>query len=334
VADVTNPAAITYVGDSDFALVDPLAAERGLGNLTPEGNAHQAEFTLDNEYIIAADEDFSPYAITGLNLDDSTEFAMGSGDGTRQLTPGENLQGNVKFVGRGCVGDPAVPGGDGTQIALVERGVCTFTEKVANIETAGGYIGAIVFNRQGSDGCSDLLNMSVEGGIPAFFVNRATGLAMLDWESVYDEADCRAGTDDATPVSIGTIGDVVSISSTFDGWGYVHLYQNGTGKLTELDQYAIPEAHDPSKASGYGDLSVHEVATSHQDASLAYLSYYSGGFRVIRIVDDEIVEVGAYIAGGGNNFWGVEVFSHGDRELVAASDRDSGLWIFEYTGND
>lgn len=334
IADVTNPASITYVADSDFPLIDPLALERGLGPLVPEGNAHQAEFTLDNEYIIVADEDFSPFAITGRNLDDGTEFAMGTGDGTRQLTPGENLQGNVKFVGRGCIGDPAVPAGDSTQIALVERGVCTFTEKIANIESAGGYIGAIVFNRQGADGCSDLLNMSVEGGIPAFFVNRATGLAMLDSEGIYDEALCRAGTDDATPVDVGTKGDVVSISSTFDGWGYVHLYRNGTGKLQELDTYAIPEAHNPDFAAGFGDLSVHEVATSHEEADLAYLSYYSGGFRVIRIVDDEIVEVGAYVDPDGNNFWGVEVFSHGGRELVAASDRDSGLWIFEYTGND
>lgn len=332
VADVTNPAALTYVADTDFPLVDPLAAERGLPGRTPEGNAHQAEFTMDNKYIIAADEDFSPFAITGRNLDDSTEFAMGSGDGTRQLAPGENLQGNVKFVGRGCIGDATVPAGDGSQIALVERGVCTFTEKIASIEAAGGYRGAIVFNRQGSDGCSDLLNMSVEGTIPAFFVNRLTGLAMLDAEGIYDEAACRAGTDDPTPTSIGTVGDLVSISSTFDGWGYVHLYENGTGKLKELDTYAIPEAHDPALASGYGDLSVHEVAVSGQKANLAYLSYYSGGFRVIEITRQKTIkEVGHYIAEGGNNFWGVQVFEVNGVEYVAASDRDSGLWIFRYT---
>jgi len=334
VADVTNPAAITYVGDSDFALVDPLAAERGLGNLTPEGNAHQAEFTLDNEYIIAADEDFGPFVVTGVNNEDGEPFDMGNGDGTRQLNEGETLTGNTVFVGRGCIGDPAIPPGTGVEIALVERGLCTFTEKVANIEAATGYKAVIVFNRQGADGCSDLLNMSVEGTIPAFFVARETGLDFLDWESIYDEGACRAGTDDATPVDIGTVGDVVTISSTFDGWGYVHLYRNGAGKLEELDTYAIPEAHDPDFAAGFGDLSVHEVATSHQDASLAYLSYYSGGFRVIQIVNEEIVEVGAYIAEGGNNFWGVEVFQHGGQELVAASDRDSGLWIFEYTGTD
>jgi hypothetical protein len=78
---------------------------------------------------------------------------------------------------------------------------------------------------------------------------------------------------------------------------------------------------------------------SHVDAGLGYLSYYAGGFRVIRIVDDEIVEVGHFVADDsvttrpGNNFWGVQVFEREGHEYVAASDRDSGLWIFEYTGD-
>jgi hypothetical protein len=332
VADVTNPAAMTYVGDTDFPLIDPLAAERGLPGRTPEGNAHQAEFTSDNRYIIGADEDFSPFALVGENTSEGGGFDLTSGSDTPQLADGTSVSGATVYVGLACNGGPAVPEGNGSQIALVERGVCTFTEKLANVEAAGGYLAAIVFNRQGGDGCSDLLSMSVAGNIPAFFVGRDVGLGLLDLP--HNEGACRLGTDVATAATIGAIGDSVSVSSQFDGWGYVHLYQNRTGKLTELDQYAIPEAHDPSKASGFGDLSVHEVATSHQDASLAYLSYYSGGFRVIKIVDDEIVEVGAYIADGGNNFWGVEVFSHDGRELVAASDRDSGLWIFEYTGTD
>ena len=58
----------------------------------------------------------------------------------------------------------------------------------------------------------------------------------------------------------------------------------------------------------------------------------------MKIVDDKLVEVGKYIhnpAPGeatGNNFWGVQVFQNAGQEYVAASDRDSGLWIFKYTG--
>lgn len=61
-----------------------------------------------------------------------------------------------------------------------------------------------------------------------------------------------------------------------------------------------------------GDLSVHEVTGSGQNANLAYLSYYSGGFRVIEITRrNTIKEVGHYIAPDRNNFWGVQVFEVG-----------------------
>jgi hypothetical protein len=73
---------------------------------------------------------------------------------------------------------------------------------------------------------------------------------------------------------------------------------------------------DPDFAEGFGDLSVHEVATDPTDRDLAYLSYYAGGLRALRIV---------------NNFWGVEVWTHREtgEEYILASDRDSGLWIFQ-----
>ncbi len=83
--------------------------------------------------------------------------------------------------------------------------------------------------------------------------------------------------------------------------------------MAELDTYAIPQAHDPAFASGFGDLSVHEVATSQLNANVAYFSYYSGGFRVAEIqgtgTDAELVETGHFIDVDGSNFWGVEVFS-------------------------
>ena len=146
------------------------------------------------------------------------------------------------------------------------------------------------------------------------------------------------------PTAVGATGDSVSISSTFDGWGYVRLFKTDGNfaedadderKLLETDQFAIPEGHDPDLATGFGDLSVHEAATSHEADDIVYFSYYSGGFRVLRIVDDELVEVGAFIDDelpGGNNFWGVQVFEHEGVEYVAASDRDYGLYIFKYTG--
>ncbi len=58
---------------------------------------------------------------------------------------------------------------------------------------------------------------------------------------------------------------------------------------------------------------------------------YSGGFRVAKIQDDNLVKVESFIDQGGNNFWSVQVFEKDDKEYIAASDRDYGLYIFEYT---
>jgi len=328
--DVQNP---VYLGDTDFTNPDPEAAESGY-TVPPEGNGHQSEFTLDNQYVVGADEDFDPYALLARNLDDGTDIEASQGSDTTPLAEGQTITGESVFVGRACDTDTAVPAGDGTQVAVVERGVCDFTVKVANVIEAGGYEAVLVFNREGSDACGQALGMRVEGDIPTFGVApREQGFAIFDAEGAYDDAACLAG--DGTqqaPIAVGTTGDTLTFSSYFDGWGYVHLFDNSNGKMTELDTYAIPEAHDPAFASGFGDLSVHEVATSQQEANRLYFSYYTGGFRVAEIENDEIVEKGHYIDAGGNNFWGVQVFEQGGEEYVAASDRDYGLYIFRYTG--
>lgn len=327
--DVTDPANATYIADSDFKNPDPEALESGF-TVKPEGNAHQAEFSKNNDFIVAADEDFSPYSVVARNTTKNTEFQATQGSDTPQIDADTTLQGQTKFVGRACNGDAAVPTGDGSQVAVVERGLCTFTEKVANVEAAGGYVGVIVFNREGSDGCAGLLNMSVEGTIPSLFVGRDTGFGFFN--QPYNEAECTDANPQQAPIAIGTTGDSVKVEAVFDGWGYVHLYKNGPGKLTELDTYAIPEAHDPAFATGHGDLSVHEVAMSEKQNGLAYFSYYSGGFRVAKIQNDRLVEVGSFIDAGGSNFWGVQTWQKDRKEYVLASDRDYGVYIFQYTG--
>jgi hypothetical protein len=336
VLDVTDPAKAKYVADSDFTFPDPEAAESGL-TVDPEGNGHEAEFTLDNKYIVAADEDFDPFKAQATNTSDGTEFTAIQGSEVPGIPEGGSIDGTTVYVGLACPGGPAVPPASGpNQIAVVERGVCLFQEKYDAVAAAGGYEAVLVFNRENGatgDGCDTLINMLVAGDtLPAFFVTRRVGFDLFD--VAYDHAACLAGNGTVTaPVAVGTAGDSVSLKSLFDGWGYVHLYRNGTGKLAELDTYAIPEAHDPAFARNSGDLSVHEAATSLTDSRLVYYAYYAGGFRVTRITADEkLQEVGRFIDQGGNNFWGVQVFNRGGQEYVAASDRDFGLYIFKYTG--
>ena len=335
--DVDDPANPKYIGDTDFANPDPELLQQTGKTERPEGNAHQSEFTLNDRYVLASDEDFSPNG-TQLFTDDNPErVAVSQGSGVRQLVDGQTLTGRTVYAGRACAGDAtisAAPSDGGSYVAVVTRGLCPFTEKVANVEAAGGYAGVVIVNREGA---CDGFGMSVTGGIPVVSLDRENGFGLFDREGAYDDAACRAGTDTLEGslipgVEIGDTGDVVNLRAFFDGWGYVHLYKNGVGRLQELDTYAIPEAMDPSKSTGFGDLSVHEVATSQKDANLAYFSYYSGGFRVVRIEDDKLIEVGRFIDEGGSNFWGVQTFQQGGKEYVAASDRDFGLYIFEYTG--
>ena len=327
--DVTDPRDIRLLAQSDFAPADP-----ELLTVAPEGNAHQAEFTADDRYVIAADEDFAPYALATRNTTDGTDLDASQGSDTTQLEEGETITGESVFAGRACDTDLAVPaGGAGTQIAVVERGLCDFTSKVANVVEAGGYEAVLVFNRTAADGCNAALRMSVAGALPTFGVApRQQGLALFDLP--YDDAACLAGDGTQTvDLPLGTTGDSLSLSSSFDGWGYVHLYDGAS--MAELDTYAVPEAHDPAYAEGFGDLSVHEVATSSKDASLGYISYYSAGLRVVAVEDDgsgpALVEKAAHISQGGGNLWGVEVFEKDGKEYVAASDRDSGLSLYEYT---
>ena len=327
--DVTDVDNVTYLGDTDMAPRDAEAAESGF-DVAPEGNAHQSEFTSDNRFLIGTDEDFSPYKLQARNVTDGTDLTAGQGSDTPALKEGQSISGQAVFAGRACATDPAPLPGNGSQIAVVERGVCAFTEKVASVQRVGGYRAILVFNREGPDACNDTLGMSVQGGVPTFGVApRAQGYAIFG--QPFDLAACEAGDGNRTSsIALGATGDTLSFASAFDGWGYVRLFNRGT--LAELDTYAIPEAHDPARATDSGDLSVHEVATSAVDPTLAYYSYYTGGFRVTRVVKGKLVEKGHYIAEGGSNLWGVDVFRDGGMEYVAASDRDEGLAIFRYTG--
>ena len=138
--------------------------------------------------------------------------------------------------------------------------------------------------------------------------------------------------DGAEMAPIGAEGEKVQATSQFDGWGYGHLYRNNAGKLERVDSWAVDEALDERFSSGFGDLSIHEFAADPTE-NLAYTAYYSAGARVISFGDDGISEVGSFIDSGGNNFWGVEQFTHGDERLMALSDRDYGLYILKYTGS-
>jgi PA domain len=332
--DVTDPrpGQVSLIAESDFALLDEERLARGQ-EIAPEGNAHQSELSPDRNFLIATDEDFNPFAVTGsieTGPHAGFQYRANSANATPPIEEGTEISGAPTFVGLGCgVTNPgSVP--PGTGVALIERGVCSFQEKLDSI-TAAGYSAGIVFNAVRPD-CAGLVTMAAEGTIPFVFVSRDVGLRLLGQTigaDVCTQASPPAGSPTAT----------TTIASVFDGWGYVRLFQTDiprqrgrTGSIQQLDTYAIPEAQDPAFATGFGDLSIHEVAID-PDEKLAYFSYYAGGFRVASYDHDRLEEVGAFIDEGGNNFWGVEIWHDENGEkFVLASDRDFGLYIFQYTG--
>jgi len=360
--DVTDPANPIFLGDTDYAAIDPELLEQTGIALTPEGNAHQAEFTADNQFFIGTDEDFSPYRAL-LRTDDGGEYAAGEFGWTVPINElyGE-LNGPTVYGGYGCPGDrDSIPNAstltlaEGEEAILVlqrgpvgdpsqTQGACFFSEKVETAQLLG-YDAVIIANHHNGALGGDAPDAQFCGGQGHIFDIQISAIC-VGHRAMHELFDDPDATDNFTypegVPAVGTIGDKITVTTQFDGWGYVHLFDAAT--LQDLDTYAIPEAMDPAYASGYGDLSVHEVATDPTDPSLAYLSYYSGGLRAVQIqcsdpADNstcELVEVGGYLDPEGNDFWGVEVIPNpdddptveGDEVLILASDRDYGLFIF------
>jgi hypothetical protein len=359
--DVTDPANAVFLGDTEFTNPDPELLESLGIALTPEGNAHQAEFTIDNRFFIGTDEDFAPYRPDDFTIT-TGPFA---GVYPSVIVPGGQppailddltLSGPVVYGGYGCPDSAPLPSpedipgylamlqpGDETIIVL-QRGpvgdpsapeAACFPGEKAHEAALAGWDAVVFVNHHTGEAAAG-------GGLPfcgsGAFVDEI--VAVCTTHDAFHKLFNLPPFDPAQwsypeNITIGTIGERIEVGSQFDGWGYVHLFDRVTRQ--ELDTYAIDEAHDPAFAFGFGDLSVHEVAVDPQDPSLAYLSYYAGGLRAIQIqcsdpnvtTTCELVEVGGYLDPLGNDFWGVQTFVGEDGfTYILASDRDSGLWIF------
>ncbi len=355
--DVTNPANPLFLYDTDFAAIDPELFEQTGIALTPEGNAHQAEFTADNRFFIGSDEDFSPYRAR-IITDDGGGYDAGEFGWTVPISElYGTLNGPTVYGGYGCPADRgSIPNASTLTLAPGEesilvlqrgplndpsqtQGACFFSEKVETAQLLG-YDAVIIANHHtGALGGAGPDTYFCGGQGHEFDIQiSALCVGHTAMHELFDDPNAADNfTYPETVPTIGTVGDRISVTTQFDGWGYVHLYDAATG--AELDTFAIPEAMDPAYASGFGDLTVHEVATDPTDPSLMYLSYYSGGLRALQIqcsnpADNstcELVEVGGYLDPAGNNFWGVEVIpdpTNPDQVLILASDRDYGLFIF------
>jgi hypothetical protein len=339
--NVDDPANPVYIDDTDYAASDPQMLDEGK-SIFPEGNGHQAEFTADDRYFIATDEDFSPYGAvfeitSGPN---AGTYPAGHFDWTEVIPPGTDVAGQTVFGGFGCPDDRgSIPSAaaTGVDVIVFERGpldhptegssACFFSEKVESAQMAGYDLVLIANHHTGADAGfeGDAQFCGAQGHdfvntIPAICIGHRAMHALFNEPASYDYA--ATGSEPA----LGAIGESMKVSTTFDGWGYVHLFDSST--RASLDTFAIPEAHQEAYAQGFGDLTVHEVATDPLDPERAYLAYYSGGMRVLEVGTGGLTEVGGYLAPQGSNFWGVEAFVKDGHTYVLGSDRDYGLYVF------
>jgi hypothetical protein len=111
----------------------------------------------------------------------------------------------------------------------------------------------------------------------------------------------------------------------FDGWGYVRLFDASSddGGRHLRDPPGAQEGLRGRLRRPVGAGGRHLPGPRRPGLPVLLLR----GRPATTVGEGDIKEVGAFIDDHGNNFWGVEVFSQGDQEYAALSDRDFGLYI-------
>lgn len=345
--DVNNPASPKFVDDSTYPDPDPIT-----GFSPPEGNGHAAVYSTDQSMIFAGDEDFSA-SRTSFRITEGPNagpYEAVEGAFTKPIAELEDnsMNGSSTYLGLAC--DPsadlpdAVEDGDPLtdEIAVIQRGVCRFDTK-AQTALNNGYDGFVVFN-DAARGDQLVLMGGDSRDIPGVFVGHSTGLAIFN-------------VNDASALSIGQSGAATATTVEFDGFGYFHLLDRTS--LAERGYYAPAQVYDPEFASGFGDLTMHNVEGDPSQGDVAFISWYSLGMRAVRTgtgasivpptnpdgtanwdaatptVDDyygqNVTEIGRWIAPKGSNFWGVHVTTVDGEQYVLASDRNTGLHVFSFS---
>jgi hypothetical protein len=338
ILDIEDPSNPTVLGRTAY--------EQG-----EEGNAHSIDTADDEELLIQADEDFSPFEFQFTsNAFEGQRIAV-EADGTPPIVEREprELAGDVVHVGRGCPADPrpVPPAGTGSgiavddpyladpsgKIALIERGGCRFDNKIARAQQAGA-IGVIVYNQAGgANGDETLILMGVDNPvidgppgiadtevtIPAVFVQRSTGLLLRDG---------------AAPVT-------ARLAAIFNGWGYLRFFDiSDPANPVQLSTFATPNTNNEEVALD-GTWSVHNPELLRDDdgdeTNTLYVSWYSDGVRVLNIRrPTRPREIASWTGQGAPaGAPAVEIWSvvpH--RGLLFASDRNFGLYVLKHRGDD
>lgn len=295
-----------------------------------EVNSHSVWPTADGKTVIEGEEDFAPFK-TQLDLPLAGIFDSAEASFTPTLgeTESRSVTGPTTYIGLGCDSSTAVPTAPSADaIAVVQRGVCAFTEKVLNAQDAG-YAAVIIFN-DAARGDAILTPGGTPADIPAIFVGYSTGLAIFGFEP-----------ETADQLAIGATGEVATAGSVADGWSGFRIwdYSDPANPVlastfnTVCSANPLAEQCDPR-----GTYSSHNVIV---DGTKAYISWYSDGVLVLDLKDAyNPVEVARYNEtgaafeeqnGGIQDVWGI--YKEPNSPRIYASDRNGGLYILKELGS-
>ncbi len=326
--DVSDPSNPVFLGDSTYPNPDA-------SGLPPEGNGHVAVPNAAGDLVIFGDEDTTRFSgfldstIGGAPQTNKIGFAN-FGPSALASFPTDVTAVAANF---GCNPGDFTPGA-ATDVVVIERGACFFSQKAENAEAAG-YGGYIVFNSvAGGEG---LINMAPgtagPWNIPGIFVTRSLGLAMS--------------------AELGAAGTVTAdmVAGVADGEGFMRVYDvTNPASMVEVGRYfterTLPPGNIPSATTLGGTRDAHNVVV---DGTTAYWAWYNEGIRVVDFSDCDAgdgflgcspFEV-AHWGGGADpiaDFWGVYLHTipatgdtyilGSDRGIDAANGLVGGLKIF------
>jgi hypothetical protein len=326
--NIDDPANMTYIADSQFSGEDPLT-----GFDPPEGNAHQAEFTNDNRYILTGEEDFSPYRVTemdilGVGKRPATNVSGGAPPGA---LADRVLNGPVAYGGYGCTASSPIPTPAEAGMPAKGQG----EEWVIALQR-----GPAFDSDEDYDGDGDIANDTEDACFPG---EKAANAVAKGWDAVLlvnrhpasgdaadDEAYCGSG---GYPPG----AQIVTVCTTHGA--FHELFDD---EPTFEVPYDDSDGGTPDEGPGMGDVAPHKVSVEGAFDGWGYMSMYStsgsppdaDGKSVLPLVDAYAIREAlnpAYAIGFGD-LTIHEQATDPTQPLSYSSYYAGGLRVFSYEG--